>query len=196
MGSLHGASRMPDDWRADKVFSDQFLPEIKQILGLHLIAESPIEEDQKRNTDLIVLRLDAIRIGCRVRRTKGKPFTDARDGYERQRDYLKEYGDEFTIRLSRPSGNETELAKIISGWGDYFFYGFGDEESGTLARWGLGDLRVFRRWFAGYMARNGGKWPGVTKRNRDGSSELRAFKWRDPPSSFVVASSSDLCDAA
>ena len=56
------------NWEQDKRWSDRFLPEIKRILGEHLIAEPPVEEDAERNTDLIVLRLDAVRIACRVRK--------------------------------------------------------------------------------------------------------------------------------
>ena len=37
-----------------KRWSDRFLPENKQILGLHLIGEPPVKEDAERNTDLIV----------------------------------------------------------------------------------------------------------------------------------------------
>jgi len=81
-------------WETDKKWSDRYLPEIKSILGRCLIAEPPIEEDQERNTDLMVLRLDAVRIGCRIRKAG----------------YLEKYGDEFTIRTSRPSGAKTELS--------------------------------------------------------------------------------------
>lgn len=167
-------------WRGDKQWSDQFLPEVKQILGLHLIGEAPIEEDQERNTDLIVLRLDAVRVGCRIRRADP---------------YLQLYPDEFTIRTSRPRGTKTELAKIIEGWGDFFFYGFGGD-NGALARWGLGDLRVFRLWFNSQLVRNNGRVPGQEKRNGDGSSEFRAFRWRELPSGFCIAASFELEDAA
>lgn len=92
-----------NSWKTDKRWSDRFLPEIKAIIGTHLITEPPFEEDAERNTDLMVLRLDAIRIGCRVRKFK---FSDT-------------YPDEFTIRTVRPSGAQTELGKIIEGWGDY-----------------------------------------------------------------------------
>ena len=69
-------------WQDDKRWSDRFLPEIKQILGLYLIDEPPIEEDMQRNTDLTVLRLNAVRVACRIRK------------YE----YFLNYGDEITIR--------------------------------------------------------------------------------------------------
>jgi hypothetical protein len=104
-------------WQADKRWSDKFLRDIKRILGEHLIGEPPMEEDAERNTDLIVLRMDAVRIGCRVRKHK----------------YRDSYQDEFTIRAGRPSGVKTELAKIIEGWGDYFFYGFSNEDETGLA---------------------------------------------------------------
>ena len=116
------------DWKADKRWSDRFLPEIKAILGTHLIGEPPVEEDAERNTDLMVLKMEAVRIGCRIRRHK----------------YLVAFGNEFTIRAGRPSGAKTELAKIVEGWGDYFFYGFSNAEHHELAAWFLGDLRVFR----------------------------------------------------
>lgn len=159
-------------WQSDKRWSDRFLPEIKRILGEHLIAEPPIEEDAERNTDLMVLRLDAVRIGCRVRK----------------HGYLRDYGDEFTIRAGRPSGAKTELTKIIEGWGDYFFYGFSDADERQLARWFLGDLTALRLYINRYMYSNGGALPGTGRGNADGSSSFRAFKHGDIPG-FVIASS-------
>jgi len=160
-------------WQADKVWSDRYVPQIKQIVGLYLIGDSPMEEDRSRNTDLIVLGLDAVRIGCRIRKAE---------------EYLEQYSDEFTIRTSRPNGNKTELAKIIEGWGDYFFYGFGAAD-GSLTRWGLGDLRVFRLWFMQCLARNGGRMPGREMRNHDGSSSFHVFKWSELPPQFCVGNS-------
>jgi hypothetical protein len=157
-------------WRSDKRWSDRFLPEIKRIIGEHLISEPPIEEDTDRNTDLIVLKLDAVRIACRVRKHH----------------YTTNYADEFTIRTSRPSGNKTELSKIIEGYGDYNLYGFCDEQEKSLCRWVLGDLRAFRVWMVRHMATNGGRLPGREKKNTDGSSSFRAFDVYNIPD-FVVA---------
>ena len=42
------------NWKNDKRWSDRFLPEIKGIIGTHLITEPPYEEDAERNTDLMV----------------------------------------------------------------------------------------------------------------------------------------------
>ena len=160
------------DWKSDKRWSDHFLPEIKRILGEHLLSEPPVEEDAERNTDLMVLRLDAIRIGCRVRKYG----------------YLKEYGHQFTLRYGRPSHVKTELTKIIEGWGDYFFYGFSDENEKTLAQWFLGDLKCFRIYFNRYITENKGNLPGERNMNRDNSSSFIAFNYAHIPG-FVIASS-------
>jgi len=161
------------DWKDDKRWSDRFLPEIKSILGRHLIGEPAREEDAERNTDLIVLRMEAVRIACRVRR----------------HDYLAKYADEFTIREGRPSGTKTELTKIVEGWGDFFFYGFADEPEIALARWTLANLKVFRLWFMQHLAAHGGKLPGTQQANKDGSSWFRAFRWVDVAADFIIASS-------
>jgi hypothetical protein len=156
-------------WQKDKAWSDRFLHEIKGILGQHLISEPPIEEDRERNTDLVVLRLDAVRVGCRVRK----------------QDQIR-YADEFTIRVGRPSGIKTELTKIIEGWGDYFFYGFSDSEEKLLDRWLLGSLNAFRVWHSRQLVERKGKPPGFLKKNHDGSSSFCAYKWREIPG-FVIA---------
>jgi len=166
-------SKVSSDWKKDKRWSDRFLPEIKQLLGLHLIGEPPIEEDQERNTDLMVLKMDPVRIGCRVRRNS----------------YLcnDEYAGQFTIRAGRPSGVKTELTKVIEGWGDYFFYAFCDEQEKVLARWSLCSLNVFRLWFNRYLVLNNGQLPGDKISNSDKSSHFIAFVFADLPTNFVIA---------
>ena len=161
-------------WQNDKKWADQFMPPIKRILGEHLIGEPPVAEDQERNTDLMVLRMDAVRIGCRMRKA---------DQLER----CPNYANEFTIRTVRPSGMQTELAKIIAGWGDYFFYGFG-HSSGAVHPWALCDLRVFRLWHSAQLVRDRGQMPGVEKANHDGSSAFRVFEFRHLPAEFLAAS--------
>lgn len=158
------------NWKDDKRWSDKFLPEIKMILGLHLIGEPPIEEDCERNTDLIVLKMDAVRIACRIRR------------YE----YFSKYPNEITIRSSRPSGIKTELTKILEGWGDYFFYGFSDESETRLISWKLCRLTAFRIWFQRQSYINKGDIPGMGKNNSDNSSAFLAFKANTIPD-FIMA---------
>lgn len=153
---------------SDMAWSRQYLPHMKAIVGAALIGEAPDEEDQQRNTDLIVLRLEAVRIGCRVR----------------QHQYLARYADEFTIRLSRPSGMDTELTKIMTGWGDYFLYGFAAADGSRLCAWLLGNLHVFRRWYWDQWTHTGRE-PGETQQNGDGT-RFRVFKIDDLPRDFVV----------
>jgi len=157
-------------WNEDKRWSDKFLPGIKRILGEYLISEPPVEDDRERNTDLMVLKLDAVRIGCRIRKHK----------------YLEAYGGQFTIRAGRPSGTKTELTKIIEGWGDYFFYGFSNEDETRLKQWILGDLRAFRIWFFRELVKNNGRYPGISQSNTDKSSNFMAFSYKDIPN-FVMA---------
>lgn len=164
--------RVATGWQADKRWSDRFIPEIKSILGVHLIGEPPVEEDAQRNTDLMVLKLDAVRVGCRVRKFA----------------YASRYPDEFTIRSGRPSGAKTELTKIIEGWGDYFFYGFSDSDEHRLAGWLLADLKVFRLWFTSQCCLlPAGGYPGIKKQNGDGSSAFQVFNISELPPEFVVA---------
>lgn len=159
------------EWKEDKRWSDRFLPEIKSILGQHLIVESPPEDDSQRNTDLMVLRLNAVRIACRIR----KPS------------YIKNkrYANEFTIRAWRPSHNKTELAKILEGFGDYLFYGFSDDKQVRLSKWMLGDLSAFRVFFESHKTER--KPPWQVCGNSDRSSTFMAFDPLLIPQ-FVVAS--------
>ena len=163
---------MSKAWERDKYWSDKFLREIKGILGENLIGEPPMEEDAERNTDLIVLKMEAVRIGCRIRRFK----------------YFEKYKDEFTIRAGRPSGAKTELTKIVEGWGDYFFYGFSNQNESGLILWHLCDLKIFRLWFNRKIIQTK-KMPGITKNNVDNSSFFTVFKFNDLPKEFVCAKS-------
>lgn len=149
----------------------QFIPAITPILGAKLIKEAPALEDQKRNTDFMVLELGAVRVACRIRRWE-QLVGDPR------------YGDEFTIRAKRPSGADTELAKLVSGWGNYIFYAFANEAGDDLASWLLGDLNVFRLWHS--RALSLGKQPWVERSNHDGSSKFRIYTISDLPGNFVV----------
>lgn len=148
------------------------IPRIKQILANYLICEAPFEEDAKRNTDLIVLKLDTVRVACRLRRFK----------------YAARYGDQFTLRASRPSGVETELQKVLRGWGDYVFYGFATEDESDVAAWMLGDLDEFRLWHNRALALlPPNRMPGEEVRNPDGSSTGRAYRINALPEAFLVA---------
>lgn len=116
-----------------------------------------------------------LRIACRIRRVQ----------------YLS-YAEEFTIRCGRPSGVQTELQKVLSGWGDYILYGFSDDQEDRLATWFVGDLKVFRLWFNQEMYRQRGM-PGKLYANHDGSSSFSVFKISELPPGFVVGSAATAC---
>lgn len=160
---------------ADYDWGRQFLPHVKMILANYLIDEAPAEEDQRHNTDLIVLRLEAKRVAVRIRREVGKNGIN----------YLERYGHQFTIRSDRPrTGAKTELAKVIEGFGDYLVYGFGSTPP-RLTAWLIGDLNVFRGWHSGRLAR--GERPWATQSNGDGSSDFCAYGIENLPPEFVIA---------
>lgn len=159
------------DWRDRKAWSDRFIPEIKSILGGLLIDVAEPADDSLRNTDLITLTMrGGLRIACRVRKHR----------------YLATYADEFTLRCSVASGRETEIDKVLAGWGDYLFYGFANAEETALSTWVVGDLAVFREWFAWYR-RTYHDWPGEMRRNHDGSSNFMVFGVHDVDRRFIVA---------
>lgn len=160
---------MRADVSRDFQWGRTFIPEIKRICANYLITEAPEEEDQQRNTDLLVLKAETKRIACRIRKHQ----------------YLDRYGDQFTIRAGRPSGVPTELRKLISGWGDYILYGFADQSETQLAAWFLGDLNVFRLWHQ--METWRGNKPGIKQNNGDGSSWFMAYRLDDLPQEFVVS---------
>lgn len=145
------------------------MPEVAKIIAPYIVHVAPKKDDMKQNTDLIV---SPARVSVRIREYE----------YLFQKDYLNE----FTIRSKRPSG-QTELSKVISGWGDYTFYGFANPGKTGLAAWMVGDLRVFRLWFANHLAMNDGQQPGEEFANEDSSSSFRAFKINQLPKGFLLA---------
>lgn len=148
----------------DRQWSDQFIPEIRRIVGPRLLVTSTLEQDREQAADLVVLRGKDVTIGCRVRRPG----------------YADKYPGQFTIRSHRDSGARTELQKIVDGWGDWLFYGHAGEGA-TIPVWMIIDLAAFRA----HLIRDTHKaqkkridWG--TNKNGDGTS----FTWFDA-TSFV-----------
>lgn len=126
-------------FKRDYAWQMKYLPQVKQVILDQLpriarISEASFEEDATRNTDL-VLKIDATRIAVRLRRAK--------DMYRRDKTGHR-YVDQFTLRSYRSSGVDTELTKVLAGWGNFNFYGFADETD--LVAWLIGDLSAFRLW--------------------------------------------------
>jgi hypothetical protein len=161
-------------FESDYKWQQKLLPQVIQHCGTHLahrvIGEAPQEEDKHRNTDLMVLNWDQVRIGVRLRT----------NSYY----HNPVYRNQFTIRASRDMGS-TEYAKLINGFGDYFFYGFTNTRKTHILAWFIGDLNVFRQYRGDYLALHDVE-PGTVKPNSDGSSQFRAFNIADLPKSFIV----------
>lgn len=158
-------------YREDRQWSDKFIPQIKSIVGPLLLEPASFKLDAKEATDLIVFRARDMRIAARIR----------------NHEYLKKYSHQFTIRSRRDSGAETELSKIVNGWGDWFFYGFSDREERTIVQWILIDLDHFRATLI-RNSMNDVKIICGDGSNGDGTH----FKWFDVrsfPASLLIASS-------
>ena len=154
----------------DRSRVDKLEPIVKRILGEHLIGTATRAADRQEATDFWVYEIHPIRIGCRLRRYK----------------YFQneEYRNQFTVRVSRPSGVPSEMGKIVDGWGDYIFYGFANENDTDLVKWFIGDLKVFRSCLIRNRQLLRGLYMG---KNRDGSSSFYAWPVDAFPKEFILA---------
>jgi hypothetical protein len=154
-------------------WSDQFIPQIRQIIGPHLLEPAALDLDCKQNTDLIVLTARDMRIACRVR----KPG------------YFEKYMHDFTIRSGVPSGAKTEFQKVIEGWGDWMFYGHAGV-NGKIHAWLLINLASFRAHMIQDSIWERRKINARPRTNSDGTSfqvfDIRNFLGAPPP--ILIAS--------
>lgn len=137
-------------YRVNRQWSDQYIDEIKRIVGPHLLNVTSFEVDTRQAADLVVMHARGVTIACRVRRPG----------------YLMKYRDEFTIRSRLDSGATTELSKIYDGWADLMFYGHaapGDDIG--FSHWMLISLDAFRAQLIRYPDNT----YYVEKDNRDGT---------------------------
>jgi hypothetical protein len=162
-------------YQDDRTWADQYLPWVKAICGRQFITEASVDDDQERNTDLIVLKLEAIRIAVRIRRPQ---WWHERNG---------QYRGDFTIRWSRPNGTKTEHEKIMEDFGDYLFYAHAYETPPQLRGFGILDLAIYRTFAKAYK-RQHGDWPGKVFQVRQTHEEFRAIRWADVPTEAIVLS--------
>jgi hypothetical protein len=149
---------------------DRFEPEIKRVLGEHLIQTADFERDTTQATDLLILSVHPVTIGCRVRR----------------HNYVYSFSNELTIRAEIPKGRPTELQKVLDGWCDYGFYAFADQTDVKLLQWTLYRFDVFRETLRA-MPNSGSDF--VEKKlsyNEDGSSGFATFKWDEFPAEMII----------
>lgn len=113
----------------DRKWSDQFNDPIRGIIGPLLLKTTSLEVDMKQAADFdVVFTAQNITIASRMRKHR----------------YLAKYSQQFTVRSIRSNGVVTELAKIMNGFGDWFFYGFADETNTKIYKWWIIDLDSFR----------------------------------------------------
>ena len=150
----------------NRSWSDLMLDQIRQIVGPLLLRPTPHEMDCRQAADLYIFTGRGMTIAARVRRFG----------------YADKYPYEFTVRSVVQSGAKTELAKIIDGFGDWFFYGHSSPDS-VVTNWWLIDLDSFRA----ALIRDGrfGFGLGFKERsNKDGtrfiSFDLRSFPASPP----------------
>jgi hypothetical protein len=144
----------------DITLEHRFAKTIKSILGNYFIGQDPVH-DKKQATDFEIFTVQPFTVGVRLRR------------YE----YLRRYGNEFTIRWSRPSGVLTEIDKIRAGLVDYILYGFVDEDERRIVQYFIGDFSVFRAQEPE---------PIAIFPNNPPDSELAVYKLGQFPKAFVV----------
>lgn len=116
----------------DQAWETVWRPRARMIVGYHAVAPATDVLDRQQATDLFMLKAANYMIACRVRRPK----------------YFPRYGDQFTIRSRRDSGQETEWAKVFNqGFGDWLFYAFAADLVGKrFARWCIIRLDLLREW--------------------------------------------------
>ncbi len=166
---------MSHTFKDDMNWSLRFVPLIKLLLADVLTTVAPFDVDTLEATDFLTLENAKTRIACRVRRWNR---------------YALQNSKEFTIRAYRlcgtSSGTETELQKILSGWGDYILYAVSDRSGQDFFSWFLGDLNVFRDYWTWYEKRY--KFPpGILKRTKDRKTAFYVVKLKDLPGQFVIA---------
>lgn len=171
------------DFDIDFEWSQQFLPHQAEVAQRALRVDvAPLEEDQRRNTDLILTSAMALRSGQRLTISARVRRFEERDKRLHPRNVP--YARQFTIRDRRPSGYETEMDKLRLGYGDMFVYGFQSAPgSDRMYPWFVGNLHVLRDW-----TEQGGH-PSEKGRNKGPrGSTFAVFDLSSMPLGFILAS--------
>src|SRR3989304_10383991 len=130
--SLPGESIMHPQLQRELSWSKLWIPELRRLIGPHVLRPGNFREDALEGTDLIVLTADRLRIACRVRHPGKSRF----------------WGDQVTFTDLRESGAPCEADKgLRGGWGGLFFYGHATEDDparGEIDPWFLLDLNLLR----------------------------------------------------
>lgn len=167
---------MTNPYRAQRRWSDKFIPAIKRIVGPYLLEESTFEVDTKQAADLVIVRAKNLAIAARVRRSE----------------FYSRFPNDITIR-SENNGHKTELQKIVEGFGDWFFYGFArsdrDEET-EIDHWRIIDLDVLRACWIREKEKSKPK----TMANSDGTKFVSICVPKFPPELVIASSNNSFVD--
>lgn len=155
----------------DRIRSDALLPivcsQLNKTFGNGTCTVADDFKDMKQATD-IVFKTGTADLDIAVR-LRSKKYYETNSG-------------EFTLRDKRPNTDESELKKILSGYGDYLFYGFMSEAEHKIMYYNILNLDVFRKWYAmkSTELKNGAYYisqtPGFIQNNADGSSSFVCFR--------------------
>lgn len=159
-------------YQKQRAWAEQFMPQVKRIVGPLLLEPANFELDTSEATDLIVMRARDMRIGVRVR----QKWVGEHEQFKWQ----------FTMRSKNGKG-KTELQKVTEGFGDWLFYGFANEDTGEIFLWYVVDLDAWRT----QMIRNKSAVASGQTDNKDGTW----FAWFDVRTFTVpilIASSHDV----
>jgi hypothetical protein len=138
----------------DLQWARQYDRYVRAVLGQVFIVTADEFKDVREATDFeMVYTMRPLTFACRLRRSK----------------WARRCPLDITLRSSRPSGTTTEWQKVMSGFGDYLFYGFADETPPRVSRWVVVDLERIR------MANTSGLLRFGEMTNTDNSSRFRVL---------------------
>lgn len=135
--SKDGRSNFATGWK----FAELHMPAVRTALselpaGIFLnFATADAKRDMEQATDL-VLEVEGGTIAVRIR--SNKYYLSYLDGKPHKPKAL-----DWSVRwVSR--GARTEIHKLREGFGDFYFYGYSEDDRGMLADWWLIDLHTVR----------------------------------------------------
>ena len=153
----------------DREWTDTLMPLVHRKVAPYMVKVAPQEEDQKRNTDLIVA-YPRVQVHLRTYDVYDSPWRD-----------------NFAIRSYRPNTLNTELYKcLVEGYGDAVFRGICNPDKQSLACWLFGDLNVWRPWFWTEIAYGRVPWCDVIRNKSDVTGGLD-FELNRLPPEFLIA---------
>lgn len=162
------------DWHE---FSDPYLPLVQEIVGPLLLTKAPPFCDLREATDLKTFTAQPTRLAVRIRRPG----------------YVERYPFDFTIRYERASGEDTEMKKLVDGWGDLFFYGHAARgEEVKFERWFLISLRLWRAQLIRDHQQKSLVFGNMPNSNDHGATTLRWYDLRSFSPSITFKASIDI----